>query len=102
MIAHAEGAAELTEILLNFLCRTFLPYENISLEDGFKDLPDDTWYTAGVCIFLISKVLFESDERLTEELIYITSQKPESCKAMQLAFQISLTVDIEGSVHEQV
>ena len=89
---QSEGATELTEILLNLICKTFLPYYNLPIY-SLEKLSVSTFYTICLCLRLISHVLSESDERLTEELIYIAAQKPQICKALYVSLVMLTTAE---------
>ena len=96
-ISPSEAAVEFTELLLNFLMKTLLPYEGIPLEDGIEQLSDATWYTISECILLISWIIAESDDHTKKEIICCAAALPGCCRSMQLAFYIGTIVKSEGN-----
>lgn len=92
----ASSAIELTELFLQYLTKTLLVYEGIPLEDGLE-LPEATWFNICECILLMSLILSESDDSVKAHIVDAAYHIPGCCKAMQLAFQIGLTIKDEGN-----
>lgn len=94
----AEGALDLTELLLRYLVKTILPYEGISLNDGFEKLSEASWFTVSEAILVVTKVQSESDDHVKSEIVACaTSLSPGVCKAMLLAMHIGLGIKDEGT-----
>ena len=94
-----EAAVEFTEVLLRYLMRTLLPYENLPLDDGFSQLPESTWFSISVSIMLVALLLRESNEQLQSEIVQSVVALRGACRAIQLAIEIGFTIEDEG-VHD--
>ena len=88
MVSSAEQTFEFIEFLLHYLIKTLLPYEGLPLEDGYKLLPEKTWFTMSECILLISLIQDESDASIQSGIARTALHLPQSCRAIHLAFHI--------------
>lgn len=93
-----EAAVEFTEVLLRYLMRTLLPYENLPLDDGFSQLPESTWFSISVSIMLVALLLRESSEQLQTEIVQSVVALRGACRAIQLAIEIGFTIEDEGVI----
>lgn len=97
-LSQDDAAVEFTEVLIRYLMRTLLPYDNLPLSDGFSQLPDSTWFSISVSITLVALLLRESNEKIQFEIIQSVVALRGACRAVQLAIEIGFTVSNEGEI----
>ena len=95
-MSQDEAAVEFTEVLLRYLMRTLLPYENLPLSDGFSQLPESTWFSISVSVMLVALLLRESNEKIQFEVVQSVVALQGACRAIQLAIEIGFTIEDEG------